>query len=161
MPLPALAVSTVGLLFVIVGVPLLPVARLIRRRVCRTRLPPMHLPGASRALQMHTGHDPAEVRVVSAAASNGVLGQHPRDRLEAARITFEQVVARFVARPQLRCNLESLKAAAAILHDEGLAHIEHCHGREPRAASAAGWPVEQLKHMEASNCNLAAAVSLI
>ena len=44
--------------------------------------------------------------MVGAAASNGVLGQHPKDRLEAARLTFEQVVAQFVARPMLRCNLE-------------------------------------------------------
>ena len=69
--------------------------------------------------------------MVGAAACNGVLGQHPRDRLEAARLTFDQVVAQFVARPMLRCNLESVKAAAANLHDEGLADLEQCHGREP------------------------------
>ena len=69
--------------------------------------------------------------MVGATASNGALGQHPRDRLEAAQLTFEQAVARFVARPQLRCNLERLKVAAVTLHDEGLANLEHCLGREP------------------------------
>ena len=49
MPLPALAVSTVGQMFVIVGMPLIPVAWLIRRRDCRTPLPLMHPLGTSRA----------------------------------------------------------------------------------------------------------------
>ena len=64
-------------------------------------------------------------------AGDSVLRQHPAERLAAAQRSFEQAVARFIARPQLRCNLEHLKAAAAALHDKGLGNLEHCHGREP------------------------------
>ncbi len=64
-------------------------------------------------------------------ADNSVLGQHSVERLEAARRVFDQAAARFIGRPQLRCNLEQVKAAAAAMHDEGLADLERGHGRAP------------------------------
>ncbi|MFL5337483.1 MAG: hypothetical protein ACJ8H8_31000 [Geminicoccaceae bacterium] len=53
------------------------------------------------------------------------------DRPHTAEYAFEQAAARFVARPQLRCHLEQLTAAAIALHDEGLAELERRNGRRP------------------------------
>ena len=50
---------------------------------------------------------------------------------DPARRAFDEAVTRFIARPQLRCHLEQLTAAALDLHDAGVAALERRNGRPP------------------------------
>ena len=53
------------------------------------------------------------------------------DGMGATRRAFDEAVTRFVLRPQLRCHLEQVTAAALALHDAGVAGLERSRGRQP------------------------------
>lgn len=66
----------------------------------------------------------------SAIAGGPNTCRQPADGLSTARQAFERVVAEFMARPQLRHNLERLASASLALHDAGLADLEDRYGRD-------------------------------
>ena len=60
---------------------------------------------------------------------SGIASGRQMDSLSVAQRAFASVVAPFIAGPQRRYNFERLAAAAVVLHDAGLADLEHRYGR--------------------------------